>query len=127
LSIQALKDPFSGASQGAGEQWRYSVADLLEHLPLAALEDKTVMEGLQPGGFPYSDPPLVVRVYPFGEVTVHLRQDGVRRFAGMQAAPLLWPRAVPDFLGQRISLGTLLEERDKVLPAFLYFLGVVVV
>lgn len=49
VDVEPQQRLFGGGDRAAQER-RYSVADLLQHLPLAALEFKPVMEGLQPGG-----------------------------------------------------------------------------
>ena len=76
-------------SHGVAEQGRHSVADLLELLSFASREEKAIVKRLEPGRLADGDPPVVLGMDPFGQVALHLRQNGVGGLVWMQTAPFV--------------------------------------
>src|SRR3546814_14499026 len=90
------------------------------------MKDEAVMKRLEPGGFADGDPAVVARVNPFGQVAVHLREDGVGRLVRIEPAPFMASRAVPEFLGQGIASRAGLERSNNGLAPPLDSLRVMV-
>ena len=65
------------------------IADLLELLALASREEKAIVKRLEPGRLADGDPPVVLGMDPFGQVALHLRQNGVGGLVWMQTAPFV--------------------------------------
>src|SRR3546814_3335489 len=63
---------------------------------------------------------------PFGQVAVHLREDGVGRLVRIETAPFIASRAVPEFLGQGIASRSGLERSNNGLAQLLDSLRVMV-
>src|SRR3546814_7182569 len=63
---------------------------------------------------------------PFGQVAVHLREDGVGRLVRIEPAPFMASRAVPEFLGQGIASRAGLERSNNGLAPLLDSLRVMV-
>src|SRR5882757_8424087 len=64
LPIEPKQGPFGRRREGTTEQRWNGVADLLEHLPLTALELETIVERLQASGLANGDPTLETWVNP---------------------------------------------------------------
>ena len=85
------------------------------------------MEGLEASRFADGNPPVVRRMYPLGEIAVHLREDRVGRLFGVKPPPLMGARTVPKSRGKGLACRPGGYRPDYLPSASLNAFGVMIV